>query len=65
MTTDTKQEEQEMKLRKALSTPKFVLKGIPFYWGGDERKKLLEDGMAFKFRPDDILIVGFPRSGKL
>ena len=54
----------ELGLPISMLTPKFVINGIPFYWGGEERKQLTEDAMSFQFRPDDILVAGFPRSGK-
>ena len=44
--------------------PSFYIRDVPFFWGGDDRKKLTEEGMNFKFEPDDILVAGFPRSGK-
>ena len=43
--------------------PKFFIQGVPFFWGGENRRLLTEAATQFKFRPDDILVAGFPRSG--
>ena len=62
--SEEKKETVQEAPKKGMPKPKFYIKGVPFFWGGENRKKLTEEAMAFKFLPDDILIAGFPRSGK-
>ena len=45
--------------------PQFHLNGLPFFWGGERRKEITQEAMDFEFLPDDILVTGFPRSGKI